>query len=200
MAVAVFISWATMAFSMKNGVLSAPGMGSLKYFTVLSNLLQGVASVAYVLSVGYALAKKGAHVPRGIVRLKYAASVSVSLTFLTVVLFLGPVFGFWGMFDGPSFWFHLIVPLTAALDFCALDREGCVSFRDSFIAIAPMLIYGAFYALNIIVNGLGEPGHSNDWYGFAAGGIKTYPFVFSGMALATWGVALLERLPRRGGR
>ena len=200
LAVIVLASWAAMVFSLEDGVLSAPGLRSLKYFTVLSNLLQAVASLAYVGAVGLALSGRRNRVSRSILRLKYAATVSVSLTFLTVMLFLGPVFGYRGMFSGPSFWFHLVVPLAAALDFCALDREGGVTMRDSLITLLPMALYGVFYALNILVNGLGTPGHSNDWYGFALGGLKTIPLVFLVIALATWGVALLERLPRRSER
>ena len=93
-----------------------------------------------------------------------------------------------------------MVPLAAALDFCALDREGRLSFADSLVALLPMALYGVYYVTNILVNGLGAPGRSNDWYGFAMGGVKTIPLVFLIIALATWGVALLERLPRRSER
>ena len=196
-AAVVFVCWGNMAFSVEGGALSAPGLYSLKYFTVLSNLLQGVASLAYAVSVARMLAHRAARVPRAVLRLKYAAAVSVSLTFLTVACFLGPLYGYRSMFSGVNFWFHLTVPLAAALDFCGLDREGAVTLRDSLWAVTPMLLYGAGYAGNILLNGLGEPGRGNDWYGFARGGLKTAPLVFAGIALATWGVALLERLPRR---
>ena len=200
MAVAVFVSWGAMAFSVKNGVLSASGMKSLRYFTVLSNLLQGFASLAHITAVARVLAGRTACVARAVVRLKYAAVVSVSITFLTVMLFLGPVLGYRGMFAGPNLWFHLVVPLAAALDFCALDREGRVFFVDSIIALLPVALYGVFYGLNILINGMGEPGRSNDWYGFALGGAKTIPLAFLIIGLASWGVALLERQPRRSGR
>lgn len=192
-AVAVFVSWGSMAFSVEGGVLTAPGLRSLKYFTVLSNLLQAFASVAYVFFVARALTGRVERAPRAVTVLKYAGTVSVSLTFLVVVLFLGPVLGYRGLFDGVSFWLHLVVPLAAAFDFCALDREGSLRLRDSLWAILPMLLYGVGYVLNLLVNG-----RVADWYGFATAGMGTLPFVLAGIALAAWCVALLERLPRRG--
>ena len=195
-AVAVIWAWLAMMFRFENGLLSSRGWASLKYFTVLSNLLQAAASAAYVIAALRSLARGGGGIPRGVALLKYAAAVSVSLTFLTVMLFLGPVFGYGGMFAGSNLFFHLLVPLAAAFDFCTLDREGTFSLRDSLIAVVPMLLYGAGYVLNILVNGV----TGNDWYGFAAGGVETFPLVFAAMALATWGVALILRLPRRAKR
>ena len=46
--------------------------------------------------------------------LKFIGTVSVTVTFLTVVLFLAP-FGDWGimLFQGPNLVFHVIVPILA---------------------------------------------------------------------------------------
>ena len=195
----VLFAWARMAFHIdEHGALSASGLRSLKYFTVLSNLLQGVASAACAVFLARTLRADAAEMPRALLLLKYAGATSVALTFMTVVCFLGPVYGFGSMYRGANFWFHLIVPLLAALDFCALDRAGAVSLRDSYLAVAPMLLYGAWYVINLLVNGLEKNGRSNDWYGFARGGPAMAVVAFVVITLGTWGLALLLRLPRRG--
>ena len=196
-AVAAWTMWVKMAFSVEHGVLSAPGVGSLKYFTVLSNLFQGVVSAVYAVALARRLRGRTDAVPRAVVLLKYAATVSVSLTFATVMVFLGRLYGYRAMLQGVILWLHLIIPLAAAFDWCVLDREGDVSLRDSLLALIPMLLYGVGYTANILINGVGEWPEINDWYGFAAGGIQTIPFVFAAIVLATWGLALLEWLPRR---
>lgn len=193
-------AWAQMAFRFgEGGALSASGLRSLKYFTVLSNLLQGLASAVYAFCLARRLRGRGGALPAPVRLLKYAGTVSVALTFATVMCFLGPVFGYSGMFAGASFWMHLVVPLAAAFDFCVLDREGRVPFRASFVAVVPMLLYAAGYIANLLINGVGEWPHTNDWYGFVRGGVIGTAGIVAAMILATWALALLLRLPRRGG-
>ena len=51
----------------------------------------------------------------------------------------------------------------------------------------PVLIYGTFYALNIIINGRGSGPTTNDWYGLAQWGPAMYApviAIITGMGLA----------------
>ena len=48
-------------------------------------------------------------------------------------------------------------------------------------------------------NGLRANGRSNDWYGFAWGGMKTVPLMFAAILLAAWGIALGLRRARGKG-
>ncbi len=198
LAVVVLVAWGRMAFRLDDsGVLSAPGLYSLRYYTVLSNLLQAVTSVAYAVCAARVL-KRGS-VPRGVLLLKYAAAVSVALTFAVVACFLGPLYGYRGMFLGSNFWFHMAVPLGAAFTFCALERDGALPFSWSLWALVPTVLYGLGYAANLAVNGLRANGRSNDWYSFAWGGMKTVPLMFAVILLAAWGIALLLRRAKRKG-
>ena len=140
--VIVLAAWLGMVFSVnERGVLTSRGLHSLKYFTVLSNLLACAASAAYGGCL-IRLMRSGAAVPRGVVRLKYAAAVSVALTLATVVLFLGPTAksGFLSMFEGSNFWFHLVVPLLCAADFCLLNPDGPLAASDGLVACLPMAL------------------------------------------------------------
>ena len=100
--------------------------------------------------------------------------------------------------------FTVIIPvynveqyLAETLDFCLLDRGGRVPFAMSFPAMIPMLLYGAGYSLNLLINGIGAWPHTNDWYGFARGGMASAAMVFVIILAGTWCLALLLRLPRR---
>ena len=183
-AVLALWSWAAMAFRLgRHGELSAGGLQTLRYFTVLSNLMQAGVSIAYAL---------GAR-PR---RWKYTSTVTVALTFTVVAAFLGPLYGYASMYAGANFNFHLVVPVLAMADFLLLDREGTFRLTDSLLTMLPMLAYAHFYVGNLLVNGA----KVGDWYGFARGGPMSAVIVFMLILHVNWGLALLLRLPRRARR
>ena len=184
--IAILVLWAWLSMTFKTGrhdSLSTGGFQNLRYFTVLSNLLQGGVSLAYVFG-----RKTG--------RWKYAATVSVALTFFVVLLFLGPAYGYDSMYTGANFWFHLVVPVLAMVDFLIFDREDTFSIRDSFFTMIPMLAYSSFYIGNLLLNGVKR----NDWYGFAKGGPLSAVMAFLIILATNWVIALLLRLPRRATR
>ena len=195
--VIVLAAWLGMVFSVnERGVLTSRGLHSLKYFTVLSNLLACAASAAY----GVCLIRSGAAVPRGVVVWKYAGTVSVALTLATTALFLGPTArtGYLSMFQGVNFWLHLVAPALCILDFCLWNPDGPLTLGDSLLACTPMALYAAYYVGNLLCNGIvGRGGRTNDWYGFAAGGWGMAGVAAAIICLATWGMALLMRLPRK---
>ena len=77
--------------------------------------------------------------------------------------------------------------LLAAAVFCLLEGDAGLSLRHTFYAVIPMLIYGAAYLLNILINGKGSGIHTNDWYGFTRWGMAASPLVYLVMASITWG-------------
>ena len=173
--------WLSSAFgSGRHGAFSVEGLQSLRYFTVLSNLLQGGVCLACLC---------GANVGRW----KYVAAVSVALTFFVVLLLLGPTYGYDSMYVGANLWFHLILPILSMVNFLVVDREGTFSLRDSLFTLIPMLVYGLFYVGNLLVNGVRD----NDWYGFAKHGPQSAAAAFLIILGLNWIIALLMRLPRR---
>ena len=173
--------WLSSAFgSGRHGAFSVEGLQSLRYFTVLSNLLQGGVCLACLCG-----AKVG--------RWKYVAAVSVALTFFVVLLLLGPAYGYDSMYVGANLWFHLILPILSMVNFLIVDREGTFSLRDSLFTLIPMLAYSLFYVGNLLVNGVRD----NDWYGFAKHGPQSAAAAFLIILGLNWIIALLMRLPRR---
>ncbi len=125
--------------------------------------------------------------------LRYAAAASVGLTFLTVLLFLGPLYGYRSMYRGANFWFHLAVPVLSAADFCVSEGLARFSFRQSLWAVAPMLLYGLGYVANILINGR----EGNDWYSFLLWGYPVGVGIFVLLILLTWGLGRLLILASR---
>ena len=191
-AVMVFYAWARMIFQWgDNGTISAGGFRNLRYFTVLSNLLMAAASILNIVYTIIAL-KLNKEIPSWVSKLKYAGASAVALTLLVVLLFLWPVFHVPGLYSGANLFMHLIIPIMGGLSF-VLGGTETLKFKESFISVVPMLIYGAWYIGNNAINGIGEWPDTNDWYGFLSWGWGPGLIIFAVLILMTWGVALIMR-------
>ena len=95
------------------------------------------------------------------------------------------------MFRGANLWYHLVLPLVAIVDYCLFCGRIAPSIPKSALSMLPVGIYGLAYYANILINGVGEWPHSNDWYGFLAWGMDAAPIVFAVMLLLTWAIALV---------
>lgn len=176
--IVIIYQWLKM-FLGKEAMLADRGFESLKYFTVLSNLFEALASLIWLFNQNE--------------KLKYVAAVCLTLTFITVMVFLGPLFGFEIMFVGPNLWFHLFIPLIAIFEliFC---NQVPLNKTDNIYAILPMFIYGLFYTANVFINGMGSKNKTNDWYGFFSWG-KPFGFViYFIITIATYLIALALRI------
>ena len=186
-AAATIGSWIHMFQKGGEKLLSRRGLSSLKYYTTLSNLFAGIVSLLILLHV--ISGGKGSVSPL-LSLLKYSSSVSVALTFLVVLVFLGPRMGYRRLFAEEQLFLHAIGPLLAILTFIFSPLLSPLTFRDSFLALIPTLLYAVVYAGNILKNGFGEGENTNDWYGFGIGGVKTFPVVILIVLTVTWGLAM----------
>ena len=159
----IIVQWVRMVLGFSGTTLTASGLRSLKYFTVLSNLLEALACFMFFFN--------------GNEKLKYPAAVAVGLTFLVVMVFLGPMFGYPFMFIGANLWFHGLVPLYAMIEFVICNRVK-KNHRDNLYATLSMVIYGTGYLGNILINGMGEWPNRNDWYGFMNWGYPVGIIIF----------------------
>ncbi len=174
----VMINWLRMVFIRSDLALTAGGLSSLKYFTVLSNLYEGLACLVWLYN--------------GDEKIKYSAAVSVTLTMVVVLTFLGPLYGYPAMFYGVSFWMHLIVPLAALLEVLFWSRTR-FTLRDSLLACIPLGIYGIFYIGNNAINGIGIWPYTNDWYGFLTWGYPIGIMFYLVILLAVFLIGFLIR-------
>ena len=183
----VIWAWRVMLVTAE-GTLSSTGLRSLRYFTVLSNLLCGLAALIHLIAMGV---KKKA--PRWTLRLSYLGTVAVGVTLMVVMLFLGPLYGYLAMLRNANLWFHLVIPVLAILDHILLEQGERPSFRDSFLAILPAFLYGLGYVANILLNGIGQWPDTNDWYLFFHWGTPAAVGIFAAILLMNWGIACALR-------
>lgn len=174
----VMVNWLKMVFVFTDTALTSIGLSSLKYFTVLSNLLEAAACVVWLIN--------------GNEKIKYIAAVSVTLTMVVVLTFLGPLFGYIPMFTGVSFWMHLVVPVAALLEVLFWSNEK-FSKKDNLIACIPLGLYGVFYIGNNLINGRGQWPHTNDWYAFLTWGYLIGFLIFAAIVAVVYLIGLFIR-------
>ncbi len=126
----------------------------LRYFTVLSNLFCAAASLA--AAAAWLL---GA-VPETLLLVKFVSTVSVTVTLLTVLVFLGPTIGYKLMFSGPDLFLHLFCPLLALAAFFIWDRP-LMAAGTALLGVLPVLLYGIVYLSRVVFSKRWE-----DFYGF----------------------------------
>ena len=180
-------------FDSGEGLLTATGAENLKFFTVLSNLFEGLVSL--ILAVRLCRIRRGVAegIPHMLYLLKLMACVTVTVTFLVVALFFGPWVGYRYLYRDANLWFHLLIPLAAILEFVLIDRFDRISLRETLWAPLPALIYGVVYTLNVLINGPGEFPDANDFYGFLHWGLGPGIGIFAGILLVSWGSGVLLR-------
>lgn len=160
----------------KTEVLSASKLAMLKYFTVDSNILMGVAALIYAICCRQVLSKKRASIPLWVSSLQLLSVVSVTLTFMVTVFFLAPTapYNWILLFADSNFLLHLLNPILSIITFVGFEKRADLSFYHTFIGIVPMLLYAVFYVTATVThapNGVIEYGY--DWYGFFIGGLKS---------------------------
>lgn len=169
------VIWMFFSVNTEGSSLVASGFECFKFFTVDSNVLMGIASL---LSLIFILIKKeSVFVPV----LKYIATASVTLTFLTVMFYLGPVFGMLSMLQGPNSLMHLVIPVIAIVHLLFVEPK-LKEYKKRYILFSaiPMLIYGIIYLINVGVNnGYGNVNY--DWYFFGSFGLGIGFLMFLGM-------------------
>ena len=159
------------------------GKGAMRFFTTQSNILCAVAC----LLTGLALTSEGA-IPRWIWMLKYVGTAAVTVTMLTVFLFLAPSIGKdWAKYllSGTDIFMHLLTPVLALVSFCVFERQG-MTFPESLAGLLPVLLYGPLYLYKILF----APPEKRweDFYGFNKQG--KWPVAFLRMLLGTFAICM----------
>ena len=189
----VVLGWVMMLKGTESGNLAEASFKSLKFFTVLSNIFAALASLIYGVTMLLIMAGAVKEMPKWIFVLRFMSVVAVAITFLTVMVFLGPTTGFGKMFKGSNLWFHMVVPITAILGFIFFDHASSLKFIETLFAVIPAFLYATFYLMNIIKNGKGDEEHPNDWYGFLNWGPGFGALIALIILTASWGMGIAFR-------
>ena len=130
----------------------------MRYFTVQSNLFCAAALLCSAAAdfFGYSSAVIGLW--------RFAGTVSVTVTLLTVLFFLIPQYGVRTLYTGPDLFLHLICPAAALITFAIRPRIAA-SAEYAALGVLPVLLYAALYLRKVVVTE-----EWNDFYGFNRGG------------------------------
>ena len=171
----------------EEGALQSSGIENFKFYTVLTNVFCGIVASVFLV---FKILKKDT----GKIRvLKLAAVVGVAITFAVVAFMFGPLYGFLQFYKRGNLYFHLLLPVTAMIEFIVVRRKK-MPFRYTVFAAIPTLLYAIGYLLNILINGLGGPWpDTNDFYGFLNWGWPGGIVIFTGIPLAAFTVACIFR-------
>ena len=155
---------------------------AMRFYTCQSNLLCSVAALLY------ALASLAGPAPDWAWIVKYIGTAAVTVTMLTVFLFLAPSIGKdWVKYllTGSDIFMHLLTPLLALFTFCVFERQG-MTFCESLWGLLPVLLYGPLYLYKIL---FAPPEKRwDDFYGFNKQG--KWPVAFAAMVAGTFAICM----------
>ncbi|WP_156035898.1 hypothetical protein [Butyrivibrio sp. AE3004] len=131
----------TIRFFREDGKWSpSRGKKAFRYFTTLSNVLCALTSLCMCFYPNAMCAYY----------LKIIGTAGVTVTMLTVFLFLGRIYGYAVLLKGSDLFMHLITPLLALISLCAFEKRG-ISFVASFIGMIPVALYAPLYLYNVVL-------------------------------------------------
>ena len=172
----------------EEGALQSSGIENFKFYTVLTNVFCGIVASVFLV---FEILKKDTEKIRVF---KLAAVVGVAITFAVVAFMFGPIYGFLQFYKRGNLYFHLLLPVTAMIEFIFIRRKK-IPFKFTVFAAIPTLLYGIGYLLNILINGKGGPWpDTNDFYGFLNWGWPVGIAIFTGIPLTAFGVACIFRM------
>ena len=180
-----FTVWSVtdMFFSVGSGNMQVSRSVIFRYFTVDSNILCAISCGFSVWFMIQALRREKGGIPKAVMLFRFAGTSAVTVTMMTVLFFLGILYGYPAMFAGWNLWLHLLDPLLAILSFVWLERDSSVpEKRDLFLAALPVIVYGGVYLAMVILIGRDRGGWP-DFYGFNIGG--RWYFSYLGMIAGT---------------
>jgi hypothetical protein len=173
----------------KDRTLAERGVGSFKYYTVLSNLLNAVICAVYAFCL-----LRGTTVPMGLLCLKLMSASTVTLTLLVTAILLRPLYGWKSLYVGGNFWLHLVLPLLTILDVCLFVPVGMLPVWAVLLGAVPTALYAVWYISMQIIHRNDENRAAYDFYGLLRWGEDKIALVAAAMFAVTITAALLMYL------
>ena len=152
-----------------------------RYFTVLSNMFCAVASLFLIF---FTIA---GNIPDWVLLLKYSGTCAVTVTFLTVMLFLGPAMkAYKALLSGYDFFLHLMCPLLAIVSFAIFENRQ-FGFYVVIYGVIPVILYAVLYSYKVKL----APANNrwDDFYGFDRNG--KWPVSLAAMLIGTFIVSVV---------
>ena len=157
--------------------LATNNISVFKYFTFQSNIFMGCVAAVYGYYQFLIIKKKVDKIPHVLTIFNLVATSAVALTFIVVVVFLGPGYGYHKMYKNANLFFHLLVPVVAMVNFIVFTKNEKYHFVQTLFSIIPSFLYGIVYF--IVVASQNAYGDINiDFYFFGKDGPLVGAFNF----------------------
>ena len=167
------------------------GMGTLRMFTTLSNLLVAIGAFLIISYQIDGLRRGEYHLPHWIIDLLYVGVTGVSITFVAAISVISVAQGFSvAMFSRSNIFLHTINPIIAMILFTYINCDHHIKFSKSFITLIPITIYAVVYYVMAIAIGEANGGW-RDVYKLNA--YLPWPIMYILLALAAFGISNLLR-------
>ena len=124
-------------------------------FTVNSNIFLAVVGLVFLV-IGFVYLVNDKPLPQWLMQFKLAATTLISITLLTVVFYLAPI---WDLTDisvvyyqGCNLFLHVLAPVIAIFGFCLFDVETKIKWRWIWISVVLLIAYIGGYASIVFIN------------------------------------------------
>lgn len=144
--------------------LKVRGTNVLHYFTIDSNLFAAFACILMIPENIKVITGKQKVISTPTLGLKYMATVALTVTMVTVTVYLVPTQGFAKAFTKRNLILHLVTPIMMLISFLLLEN-GFIKLYNIFLSLLPIAIYGGMYYYKVVYTEAWD-----DIYGFNTDG------------------------------
>ena len=145
------------------------GWYCFRFFTVLSNIFLAITAFIMIVYDIKNLVNNKFEIPKWLSILKFMGTVATTVTLLTVVLLLAPLWeingdGYFTLFQRNNFFMHLVNPVLGLVTFIFFEKAKEFKFKHTLFGLIPTALYSVLYITMVFV------GHWPDFYYFTFGG------------------------------
>lgn len=175
-------------------VLESTKLGMFRFFTVDSNMFMGLIALIFAYKEIQLIKGKINNIPKIYYILKLMGTTAVSLTFVVVFAYLGPISkgGIPSMLMNSNLFYHFLTPVLSIVTFVSFEKNNFLKKKDTLFGIIPTILYAIYYLINILIhieNGKVSPVY--DWYWFVQSGVWTAVIVAPMILFITYIISLL---------
>ena len=174
----------------ESGTLASNTLEVFKYFTFQSNIVMGFVAIIYAYYQLLIIRKKKDKIPHVLAVLNLASTTAVGLTFIIVVAFLAPGYGFDKMYNNANLFFHLLVPVVAIINYVLFTKQNDLPFLRTLFTLVHPFLYGVVYFI-VVVSHNAYGNYDIDFYGFGAQGPIIGIFNFLAILAIAYAIGLV---------
>ena len=164
----IAVTFVALALSLSdffNSGSTEAGIGTLKMFTTISNIIAALAAAMCLPFQIDGLRRDRYRLPSWIVIVMYVGAVGVFITFFTAITLISAYQGFVKtMFTKSSLFMHTINPILITILFVLVISDTRIKFSYSFISIVPVVIYMIVYFIMVFVAHVWKDHYYTDKY------------------------------------